>query len=56
MYGDIGHGSFLFAAGLYLLWNEKKNDDAKLGICSDACICIFSLCLHGGADLYEVVY
>merc|ERR1711935_387378 len=22
---------FLFAAGLYLLWNEKKNDDAKLG-------------------------
>eukprot|EP00980_Cylindrotheca_fusiformis_P012579 scaffold3084_cov144-Cylindrotheca_fusiformis.AAC.27 len=31
MYGDVGHGSFLLLAGLYLLWNEKKNDDAKLG-------------------------
>lgn len=31
MYGDIGHGLFLFAAGLYLLANEKKNDQAKLG-------------------------
>jgi V-type H+-transporting ATPase subunit a len=31
MYGDIGHGSFLFCAGLYLLWNEKANDKAKLG-------------------------
>jgi len=31
MYGDIGHGSFLFCAGLYLLWNEEKNDKAKLG-------------------------
>jgi len=31
MYGDIGHGSFLLAAGLYLLWNEKKNDETKLG-------------------------
>merc|ERR1711935_873836 len=26
---------FLFAAGLYLLWNEKKNDDAKLGELSE---------------------
>lgn len=31
MYGDIGHGLFLFSAGLYLLWNEKANDKAKLG-------------------------
>jgi len=31
MYGDIGHGMFLFVAGLYLLWNEKANDKAKLG-------------------------
>jgi V-type H+-transporting ATPase subunit a len=31
MYGDIGHGLFLFCAGLYLLWNEKENDKAKLG-------------------------
>lgn len=31
MYGDIGHGSFLFAGGLYLLWNEQANDKAKLG-------------------------
>jgi V-type H+-transporting ATPase subunit a len=31
MYGDIGHGTFLFCAGLYLLWNEKANDKAKLG-------------------------
>jgi V-type H+-transporting ATPase subunit a len=31
MYGDIGHGMFLFVAGLYLLWNEKENDKAKLG-------------------------
>mmetsp|Transcript_17822 Transcript_17822/g.27051 ORF Transcript_17822/g.27051 Transcript_17822/m.27051 type:complete len:879 (-) Transcript_17822:74-2710(-) len=30
MYGDIGHGLFLFSAGLYLLWNEEKNDKAKL--------------------------
>jgi len=30
MYGDIGHGLFLFCSGLYLLWNEKKNDNAKL--------------------------
>jgi len=30
MYGDIGHGMFLFCAGLYLLWNEEKNDKAKL--------------------------
>jgi len=31
MYGDIGHGTFLFLGGLYLLWNEKENDKAKLG-------------------------
>uniref|UniRef100_A0A7S1Z1A5 V-type proton ATPase subunit a n=1 Tax=Trieres chinensis TaxID=1514140 RepID=A0A7S1Z1A5_TRICV len=31
MYGDIGHGLFLFCAGLYLLWNEKANDKEKLG-------------------------
>jgi len=31
MYGDIGHGTFLFCAGLYLLYNEKANDKAKLG-------------------------
>jgi len=31
MYGDVGHGSFLFAAGLYLLWNEKANDKERLG-------------------------
>lgn len=31
MYGDIGHGLFLFLAGCYLLWNEKANDNAKLG-------------------------
>jgi len=31
MYGDIGHGLFLFVAGLYLLYNEKANDKAKLG-------------------------
>mmetsp|Transcript_15290 Transcript_15290/g.25814 ORF Transcript_15290/g.25814 Transcript_15290/m.25814 type:complete len:879 (-) Transcript_15290:86-2722(-) len=30
MYGDIGHGLFLFSAGLYLLWNEEKHDKAKL--------------------------
>ena len=31
MYGDVGHGTFLFCAGLYLLYNEKANDNAKLG-------------------------
>lgn len=30
MYGDIGHGLFLFLSGLYLIWNEKKNEHAKL--------------------------
>lgn len=40
MYGDIGHGSFLFAAGLYLLYNEKANDKAKLGEMLEG--------LHGG--------
>lgn len=31
MYGDVGHGLFLFCAGLYLIWNEKANDQARLG-------------------------
>jgi V-type H+-transporting ATPase subunit a len=31
MYGDIGHGLFLFCVGLTLLWNEKANDNSKLG-------------------------
>ena len=31
MYGDIGHGMFLLCAGLYLLYNEKANEKAKLG-------------------------
>jgi V-type H+-transporting ATPase subunit a len=31
MYGDIGHGTFLFVAGLYLLYNEKAHDNTKLG-------------------------
>eukprot|EP00934_Nitzschia_sp_Nitz4_P006461 Nitzschia sp. Nitz4//scaffold51_size120721//40693//43508//NITZ4_003722-RA/size120721-processed-gene-0.121-mRNA-1//1//CDS//3329553847//6451//frame0 len=30
MYGDVGHGLFLFIVGLMLIWNEKKNDNAKL--------------------------
>mmetsp|Transcript_17573 Transcript_17573/g.30989 ORF Transcript_17573/g.30989 Transcript_17573/m.30989 type:complete len:900 (-) Transcript_17573:146-2845(-) len=30
MYGDIGHGLFLFCAGLWLLWNEEKHEKAKL--------------------------
>jgi V-type H+-transporting ATPase subunit a len=30
-YGDSGRGLFLLSAGLYLLWNEKANDNAKLG-------------------------
>ncbi|GAX19971.1 V-type H+-transporting ATPase subunit a [Fistulifera solaris] len=35
MYGDIGHGLFLFCAGLTLLWNEKANENAKLGEMGD---------------------
>jgi len=31
MYGDIGHGIFLFCCGLYLLCNEKKNEESRLG-------------------------
>ena len=31
MYGDVGHGLFLFCAGLFLLYKEKENDNAKLG-------------------------
>mmetsp|Transcript_30620 Transcript_30620/g.70091 ORF Transcript_30620/g.70091 Transcript_30620/m.70091 type:complete len:869 (-) Transcript_30620:166-2772(-) len=30
MYGDMGHGLFLLCAGLYLIYNEKANDNAKL--------------------------
>jgi len=26
MYGDIGHGMFLFLTGLYLVWNEEKTE------------------------------
>jgi len=29
MYGDIGHGSCLFLAGLWLLWNESKHEGSK---------------------------
>jgi len=31
MYGDIGHGLFLAFAGFSLVWNEKKNDQERLG-------------------------
>jgi len=31
MYGDIGHGFFLFSGGMYLLYNEKKNEESRLG-------------------------
>jgi len=31
MYGDIGHGTFLFCAGLFLLYKEKEHDNMKLG-------------------------
>jgi len=30
MYGDMGHGMFLFIAGLALIANEKKAEDGKL--------------------------
>ena len=26
MYGDVGHGTFLFLAGIAMCWNEKKNE------------------------------
>jgi len=29
MYGDIGHGSFLFLTGCMLVWNEKKAEGVK---------------------------
>lgn len=35
MYGDIGHGLFLFAAGMYLIYNERANEGAKLGEMGD---------------------
>merc|ERR1712115_379797 len=31
MYGDIGHGLFLMSAGLYLILNEKKMANERLG-------------------------
>ena len=31
MYGDIGHGLFLFSMGLFLLYKEKENDKKNLG-------------------------
>jgi len=31
MYGDIGHGLFLFVVGLLLIFNEEKNENARLG-------------------------
>merc|ERR1719276_178043 len=31
MYGDIGHGLFLFCVGLYLVSQEEKNENARLG-------------------------
>lgn len=31
MYGDVGHGLFLFCCGLFLLYKEKENENAKLG-------------------------
>ncbi|KAG7341980.1 V-type ATPase subunit [Nitzschia inconspicua] len=30
MYGDIGHGMFLFLNGLSLIWNEKKMENVKM--------------------------
>jgi V-type H+-transporting ATPase subunit a len=30
MYGDIGHGMFLFLNGLSLVWNEKTMENAKM--------------------------
>jgi V-type H+-transporting ATPase subunit a len=30
MYGDIGHGMFLFLNGLSLVWNEKKMENSKM--------------------------
>lgn len=31
MYGDIGHGLFILCGGLFLIYKEKENDNAKLG-------------------------
>mmetsp|Transcript_8148 Transcript_8148/g.9304 ORF Transcript_8148/g.9304 Transcript_8148/m.9304 type:complete len:769 (-) Transcript_8148:429-2735(-) len=30
MYGDVGHGLFLFCTGLWLIYNEKKHDNVRL--------------------------
>ena len=30
MYGDIGHGLFLFLVGFMMVWNEKKSEGQKL--------------------------
>lgn len=35
MYGDVGHGMFLFLNGLSLVWNERANEHAKLGEMGD---------------------
>jgi V-type H+-transporting ATPase subunit a len=36
MYGDIGHGTFLFLAGIIGVWNEKKNEGVKHDELSEA--------------------
>ena len=36
MYGDIGHGTFLFFAGIAMCWNEKKNEQNLKGQGSEA--------------------
>mmetsp|Transcript_23123 Transcript_23123/g.54669 ORF Transcript_23123/g.54669 Transcript_23123/m.54669 type:complete len:883 (-) Transcript_23123:62-2710(-) len=36
MYGDIGHGTFLFLAGIFMVWNEKKNEQNLKGQGSEA--------------------
>jgi len=36
MYGDIGHGTFLFLAGAAMCWNEKKNEQSLKGQSQEA--------------------